>query len=62
MQDRKSKHATCQTGQQAAKFEGMATEIWICWRLEELINGEVHPPMENIMHQDQVRAQSDIDK
>ncbi len=45
-----------------AKFEAMATEIGICWRLEELINGEVHPPMEYIMHQDQVRAQSEVNQ
>ncbi len=46
---RKSKLATCQMGQLMAKFEVMATKIWICWRLEGLINGEVHPPMEYVI-------------
>ncbi len=34
-----------------AKFEAMATKIWICWHLEEFIAGEVRPPMEYITHQ-----------
>ncbi len=60
--DSKSKLAACQMGQLMTKFEAMVTEIWICWRLEELINGEVHPPMEYAIHQDQVREQSEIDQ
>ncbi len=50
--DRKSKLAVCRMGQLMVNFEAMATKIWICWRLEELIIGEVHPPMEYVIHQD----------
>ncbi len=45
-----------------AELEVMTTKIWICWRLKELINGEVHPPMEYDIHQEQVRAQSQMDQ
>ncbi len=60
--DRKCKLAACQMGQLRAKFEAMATKIWICWRLEEVINGEFHLLMEYVIHQDQVRAQSQMDQ
>ncbi len=59
--DRKSKFAACQMGQLIAKFEAMATKIWNCWCLEELFNREDHPPIEYVMHQDQVRAQLRMD-
>ncbi len=57
--DRKGKLAACQMRQLMAKFEAMATKIGICWCLEELINGEVPPSMENVVDQDQVSAQSE---
>ncbi len=60
--DRKGKLAACQMRQLNAKFEAMATKIGICWCLEELINGEVHLSMENVIHQDQVRAQSEMNQ
>ncbi len=50
--DRKSNLVACQMGQLMVKFEAMATKMWICWRLETLVNGEVHPPMEYVIHQD----------
>ncbi len=40
------------------EVEAMATNIWVCWRLEEFLNGEVHPPMEYVIHQDQVSPSS----
>ncbi len=46
-------------GQLMARFEAMATKIRSGRRFEELINGEVHPPTEYVIHQDQVRAQSE---
>ncbi len=60
--DRKGKLAACQMRQMMAKFEAMATKIGICWCLEELINKEVHPSMENVIHQDQVHAQWEMDQ
>ncbi len=45
-----------------AKFEAIATKIWICWYLKDLINGEVHPPMEFVVHQNQVSAQLEMDQ
>ncbi len=60
--DRKCKLAACQMGQLMTKFEAMTTKIWICWRLEELVNGAIHPPMKYVIHQDQVRAQSEMDQ
>ncbi len=57
--DRKCKLAACQMGPLMAKFEARATKIWNCWRLEKFINGEVHPAMEYVIHQDQVRAIGD---
>ncbi len=60
--DRKSNLAACQMRQVMAKFEAMTTKIGICWCLEKLINGEVHPFMENVVHQDQVRAQSEMNQ
>ncbi len=60
--DKKGKLAVCQMRQLMAKFEAMATKIGICWCLEELIDGEVHPSMENVVHQDQVRAQSEMNQ
>ncbi len=60
--DRKCKRAACQMGQLMAKCEAMGTKIWICWRLEELVNGKVHPSMEYVIHQDRVRAQSEMNQ
>ncbi len=44
------------------KFENMATKIRIGWRLEELVNGEVGLPIEYVVHQAQVRIQSEVDQ
>ncbi len=60
--DSKCNLAACQMGQLMTKFEAMTTKIRIGWRFEELINGEVYPPMECVIHQDQVRAQSEMDQ
>ncbi len=60
--NRKCKLAACQMRQLMTKFKAMATKIGIGWCLEELINGEVHPSMENVVNQDQVRAQSVINQ
>ncbi len=60
--DRKGKLAACQMRQLMAKFEAMATKIGICWCIEELIDGEIHPSTGNVIHQDQVRAQSEMDQ
>ncbi len=40
----------------------MATKISIYWRLGDIITGQVHPPLEYVIHQDQVRAQSEMDQ
>ncbi len=60
--DRECKLAVCQMGQLMTRFEAMAPKIRICRRLEELINGLVHPPMEYVIHPDQVRVQSEMVK
>ncbi len=49
-------------GQLMMKFEARVTKIWICWWLEELVDGEVHFTMEKVIKQDQVRAQSEMDQ
>ncbi len=59
--DRKGKLAACQMGQLMTKFEAVATKIRICWCLEELINVDVHPPMEYVRYQDLLRAHSELD-
>ncbi len=59
--DRKYKLVACQVEQLMTMFEAMATEIWIGWCLDELGNLEVHRPMKYVIHQDQVRAQSEMD-
>ncbi len=60
--DRKGKRAACQMRQLMAMIEAMATKSGMCWCLEELINGEVHPSKENVVRQDQVRAQSEMNQ
>ncbi len=44
------------------KFEATAIKIWIGWCLEELVNREVLLPMECVINQDKVRAQSVMDR
>ncbi len=60
--DRNSKIAACQMGQVMTMFEAMATKIGIRWCLEELINGESSPSMEDVIHEDQVRTQLEMDQ
>ncbi len=60
--DRKCELVAWQMGQLIVKFEAIATKIWICWRLKEFINWEVYPPMEYVIHHDQIRTQSEMDQ
>ncbi len=60
--NRKNTLAACQMRQLKTKFEPMVTKIWIGRCLEELIIVEVHPPMEYVVHQDQVSAQPQMNQ
>ncbi len=60
--DRRGKLSACQMRQRMAKFKAMATKIGISWCREELINGEVHPSMEKVIHNDKARGQSEMNQ